>query len=344
MVKFKIGDFNSCCRNKFSEFDGILFYGPDRGQVLENFNIALESVVPEVDDGFSVFEFASGDIKSDPSKLIDEATAISFLGTRKVIKIKDANDDIVETLETLLKSYEKLEAFIVVSAGELSPSSKLRTLFEYNKRLAALPNYIDDGENLSMLIKQSLAKSGIRKIPDDVLLFLCARLGENRATTRMELEKLSLYLYGKNEITLDDARKCIMDSSSINLQDLALVVAEGNYKKLSLVLPRLIAEGNSPVMLLRMVVNHFKNLYYMASEKENGVSVDEIIKNSKPKIFFKLEPSYKKQLDFWSSEKIIKIISQINEADIKCKSANAPVETIVSQLMFMICSVVNKRY
>lgn len=344
MVKFKIGDFNNSKRNKFSDLDGILFYGPDRGQVLENFNIALETVVPEVDDGFSVFEFSSGDIKSDPSKLIDEATAISFLGTRKVIKIKDANDDIVDTLENLLKSYKKLEAFIIVSAGELAPSSTLRTLFEYNKRLAALPNYIDDGENLSSLIKQSLTKSGIRRIPDDVILFLSERLGENRATTRMELEKLSLYLYGKNEITLEDAQKCIMDSSSINLQDLALVVAEGNYKKLSLVLPRLINEGNAPVLLLRMVMNHFKNLYYMVSEKENGKSVDEIIKNAKPKIFFKLEPSYKKQLDFWTSEKIIKIISQMNDADIKCKNANAPAETIVSQLMFMICSLVNKRY
>ena len=82
----------------------------------------------------------------------------------------------------------------------------------------------------------------------------------------------------------------------------------------------------------------------MVSEKENGKSVDDIIKNAKPKIFFKLEPSYKKQLDFWTSEKIIKIISQMNDADIKCKNANAPAETIVSQLMFMICSLVNKRY
>ena len=104
MVKFKISDFNSAKRNKFSELDGMLFYGPDRGQVLENFNIALETVVPEVDDGFSVFEFSSNDIKTDASKLIDEATAISFLGSRKVIKIKDATDDISDIIKDLLKN------------------------------------------------------------------------------------------------------------------------------------------------------------------------------------------------------------------------------------------------
>ncbi len=341
MVKFKSIDFNNAIKNKFINFDGLLLYGPDRGQVLENFNIALEAVIPEIDDGFSVFELSSSDIKSDPSKLIDEATAISFLGKRKVIKIKDATDDVAETLNNLLKSYNKLEAFIILSADELPPSSKLRNLFENNKRLAILPNYIDEDENLSKIIIQYLIKSGIKKIPDDVLSFLRARLGENRITTKMELEKLSLYISGKNEITLDDAQKCIMDSSSLNLQDLSFAVSEGNNIKLSLIWPRLIAEGNQPVMLLRMLLNHFKNLYYLASEIENGKDIDVILKENK--IFYKLIPNYKKQLDFWSTEKIIKIISQINDVDIKCKTANSPMETLVSQLMFMICSIVNKR-
>ena len=343
MTKLKLSDFNNAKRNKFSDFDGILFYGPDRGQVLENFNIALETVVPETDDGFSVFEFSSSDIKADASKLIDEATAISFLGTRKVIKIKDATDDVADTIKTLLKNYEKLEAFILLSADELSPSSRLRSLFETNKRLAILPNYIDDGENLSQIIRQTLQKAGIKRIPDEVLLFLRSHLGENRATTRMELEKISLYLYGKNEITIDDAEKCVMESSSLNLQDLPLAVAEGNYKKLSLILPRLLSEGNYPVQLLKIVLNHFKNLYYMASEFESGKSISEVIENSRPPIFYKLKPSYERQLRFWTTEKIIKIISEMNDADIRCKSANAPQETILSQLMFMICSVVNKR-
>ena len=159
----------------------------------------------------------------------------------------------------------------------------------------------------------------------------------------MELEKISLYLYGKTEITIDDAEKCVMDSSSLNLQDLPLSVAEGNYKKLSLILPRLLSEGNYPVQLLKIVMNHFKNLYYMAGEVESGKSISDVIENSRPPIFYKLKPSYERQLKFWTTEKIIRVISEMNDADIRCKSANAPQETILSQLMFMICSVVNKR-
>ena len=342
MVKFKLSDFNNSKKNKFSDLDGILLYGPDRGQVLENFNIALETLVSETDDGFSVFEFSSNDLKIDSSKLIDEATAISFLGTRKVIKIKDASDDIADMIDNLLKNYEKLEAFLLLSADELSPASKLRNLFETSKRLAILPNYIDDDENLSQIIRQTLQKAGIKRIPDDVLLFLRSHLGENRATTRMELEKISLYLYGKNEITLSDVEKCVMDSSSLGLQDLPFAVAEGNYRKLSLILPRLLSEGNNPVQLLKNVLNHFKNLYYMAGEVESGKNIIDVIKNANPKIFYKLESNYERQLKFWTTEKIIKIISEMNDADIRCRSANAP-HIILSQVMFMICSIVNKR-
>lgn len=342
MVKLKTSDFNIAIKNKFSNFLGILFYGPDRGQVLENFNMASNSIVSD-DDAFSLFEFKSDDIKANPSLLIDEATTISFLSSKKVIKIKDASNDIADILKDLFSNYPNLEAFLILSADELPPSSKLRYLFETNPKLAILPNYNDDGENLSNLIKSTLLKNGIKKIPDDVLLYLREHFGENRATTRMELEKISLYLYGKNEISLDDAIACVMDSSSLNISDLPLVVAEGNNKKLSSILPRLLNEGIYPVQLLRVVLSHFKNLYFMAGEIENGSSISFVIDNAKPPIFFKLKNSYEKQLKFWNSDKIIKIISKLNQAEIMCKTTNYPQEIILSQILFNICSIVNKR-
>ncbi len=343
MAKFKLSDFNNALKNKFTNLSGILFYGPDRGQVLENFNATSDAIAPDSEDGFSVFEFKAEDIKADPSKLIDEATTISFLSSRKVIKIKDATNDIADTLKDLLKTNEKLEAFIIMSADELPPSSKLRILFETNPRLASYPSYVDDGENLSNLIRQTLVKNGIKKIPDEVLLYLRDNFGENRATTRMELEKLCLYLYGKDSITIDDAMNCVMDSSVLNMGDLPLAVAEGNNKKLSSILPRLLNEGVYPVQLIRTVLYHFKNLYFMAGEVENGNSISMVIENVRPQIFFKLKPSYERQLKFWNTTKIIKIISKLNEAEIMCKTSNSPQEIILSQVLFSICSFANKK-
>ena len=136
---------------------------------------------------------------------------------------------------------------------------------------------------------------------------------------------------------------CVIDSSALNLSDLAMVVAEGNSKKLAFILPRLLNEGNYPVQLLRVVLNHFKSLYFMIGEVENGKSPSFVIDNAQPKIFYKLKPSYERQLKLWNSNKIIKTISKLNETEIMCKSKDSPQEIILSQALTSVCSYANKK-
>ncbi|MDR2099192.1 MAG: DNA polymerase III subunit delta [Rickettsiales bacterium] len=342
MAKLKNQDFEAHLKNGFSKLAGILFYGPDRGQSLENMERAADAVAPDAADGFSVFEFDGAAIKSEPAKLFDEATTISFLGTRKVVKIKDATNDIAEVVAELAAK-AKLEALLLIAADELPPASKLRQTFENSDRLGALPSYNDEGESLSSIIRATLAKNGIKKIPDEVLMFIREHSGENRAATRMELEKLSLYLAGKTEITLEDAEACIMDTSLLSMQDLSMSVAEGNSRKLASVLPRLLSEGNYPVQLLRSVLSHFKGLYFMAGEVEGGKPAAAVISEARPPIFFKLKASYERQLKNWGTEKIMKAISKMFDAEIMCKRAASPAETIVSQLLFSLCAAAGKK-
>ncbi len=342
-MKIKEAEFITLKKQKFQGYDGILFYGPDRGKVIENTENTINEIVNDTNDGFSFFNLEPSEIKSTPSILIDEITTISFLNEPKAIKIKDATDDIAPTIQTLIDNYKKWDAFLVISAGELPPISKLRQLFEKNNRLLILPSYLDESINLTTIIKQTLSKSGIKNIPDDVLLFLRNKLGEDHNTTKMELEKLALYLYGKTSISVNDIKNVIMDSSSINIYDLPLIVASGDNKKLNQILPRLIEEGNYPITLLKIILSHFKKLFSMAIEKENGKTIFEIIDNVKPPIFYKQKPIYEKQLSFWNSAKIKQVIVKINETDKKCKSGILPQDILLSHLLFSICSFVNSK-
>jgi len=159
----------------------------------------------------------------------------------------------------------------------------------------------------------------------------------------MELEKLAIYLQGKNEVTLEDAEACIMDTSLLSMQDLPMAIAEGNAKKLAAILPRLLSEGNYPVQLLRTVLNHFKNLYFMAGQVESGKSIATVIAEARPPIFFKMKASFERQLKNWPCEKVAKAITKMFDAEIMCKRASSPAETIVSQLLFSLCAIVGKR-
>ncbi|MDR1476528.1 MAG: DNA polymerase III subunit delta [Rickettsiales bacterium] len=342
MAKWKGGDFTANLRNSFKNVCGILFYGPDRGQSLENMAAASGAVAPDDSDGFSVFEFSVDDLKSDPSKLADEAAAIPFLGGRKVIRIRDAGIEAADAIEGIMKR-GGTESLLLAVADELSPNAKLRVVFETNPKLAALPSYNDEGGNLSAIVRQTLAKNGIRRIPDDALAFICANLGENRATTRMELEKLCLYLHGKGEATVEDAQKCLMDSSVLSAQDLPMAVAEGNAKRLADILPRLSSEGFAPVAMLRATLAHFKGLLYMAGEIESGRPIASVIAEARPPIFFKLKPSYERQLRVWNSDRIIRALSRLNDAEVLCKRQGQTQETVVAQALFHLCGAAGKR-
>ncbi|MDR1008746.1 MAG: DNA polymerase III subunit delta [Rickettsiales bacterium] len=338
-MKWRAGDFGAKMRTGFEGVFGILFYGPDRGQSLENLGLAAAQVAPD-GDAFSVFEFDASEEKNLPSRLADEVASISFMGARKVIKVKNAPPDFDITPALRV---DGADALVLVAADELSPSSRLRAAFEDSPKLAALPSYLDEGESLETLIRKTLAAEGFARIPPEVLDFIKARVGENRATTRMELAKLALYLHGQPEIALADVEKCMMDSSALSAGDLALAVADGDGKRLARILPRLLAEGFPSVQLIRLVMNHFWRLYEMSREVAGGKPPSAVVETARPIIFFKLRPSFERQLSAWNPASILRAIARLNDAEIMCKSTGRPADTIVSQLFFSLCSSARRR-
>jgi len=341
MGKWKQADFARELKQSFGNITALLFYGPDRGLSLENMMLATDRLLPGGDDGFSLFEFEAAELAADPGKLADEAYAISFSSNRKVIRVKDAGSETAEAMAALLKNPSPSPALILVMAGELAPGSPLRGMFEREEKLAALPSYLDDISALENTIRKTLSDAGVKKIPGRVVEVLAQLLGENRTTTRSELEKLSLYLSGRDEITMEDVEKCVMDTSSLELSDLPIAIASGEMAKLSAVLPRLFAEGVEPAVLVRTAGSHFKSLYFMREEFDAGRRMDEIFKSRK--IFFKLEDSYARQIRRWPQDKILRAISRLFELETLAKTTGVKAEPVVSQVFFYLAANAGKK-
>ena len=68
-------------------------------------------------------------------------------------------------------------------------------------------------------------------------------------------------------------------------------------------------------------------------------SIEEIINNAKPPIFWKEKPILKKQLYVWSKKNIDKIINSLNETEILTKK-NSQIESsiIFNNLLVNICN------
>ena len=98
----------------------ILIYGPDSGLVSERALTLVKSVLGGADDPFRYAEI------HDSARLLEEATAASLTGGRRVIRLRDAGENAAKPAETLLKNPP--DALLILEAGDLTPKSKLRAL------------------------------------------------------------------------------------------------------------------------------------------------------------------------------------------------------------------------
>ena len=57
----------------------VLVYGPDAGLVKERGDALARSVTPDFKDPFNYIELTDADLKGEPGRLADEATALSFM-------------------------------------------------------------------------------------------------------------------------------------------------------------------------------------------------------------------------------------------------------------------------
>ncbi|MEX0760210.1 MAG: DNA polymerase III subunit delta, partial [Tistlia sp.] len=207
----------------------LLLYGPDAGLVRERAKGARTAVLGAADDPFRLTELTGGDLKEDPTRLFDEAAALSFTGGRRVVALRDLADSQVRLVQEFLAALPG-EALVVVEAGDLPKRAALVKAFEAaGPEAAVIACYRDEARDVGRVVEESLRAAGLSASPD-AAAYLAANLGGDRQLTRRELDKLVLYMGegAKRRVELEDARAMIGDSAALSLDDLALAVGSGD--------------------------------------------------------------------------------------------------------------------
>lgn len=326
-------------RNPDPDLHAVLIYGPDSGLVRERAEALVTAVAGTLDDAFRIAEIAAPDLRDDPARLWDEAAALSLTGGRRVVRVRNGSDGSSELfadfLERAAASGSGLGALVIVEAGELRPRSALRKLFETAEHAAALPCYLDAGRGLETVIRETLGKHGLTVTPE-ALAYLADHLGGDRAITRSELDKLALYVEGRNEVGVEDAAACIGDCAARGLEDLAYAAAGGDQAELDRTLNRVYSQGTSPVAVLRAAARHFQRLHFASGMISAGESVDKALDALRPRPFFKTEPRFRAQLKTWSLERIGTALDLLMRAELECKTTRMPAAAICARALMGI--------
>jgi len=321
-----------------AEAMAVLVYGPDEGLVRERADVISRFVVSDIRDPFNVAEMSGADISATPTRLMDEALAISMLGGRRVVRVHSAGDDIAGIVKEALAALKPGDNLIVMTAGELSPRSSLRLLFENAGNAAAIPCYVEDERDIGRVIAESLREAGCA-IESDALAYMAGNVVGDRAVARSEIEKLIIYMGDKKNITLEDIAACVGNSAALSLDDLSKNVASGNFAAAERILGHVLSEGMPAVTVLRTLQNYFLRLHVTKSRLGAGESHDAALAKLKPPPFFKAKPAFEAQLRGWSLPQMEQALALLTGAEARCKQGIAEAETLCSRAVLALAQM-----
>jgi DNA polymerase-3 subunit delta len=320
----------------------VLVYGPDQGLVRERVERLLATVLDDPKDPFRLSELGADAVRADPGRLLDEARALCLVGGRRVVRVRQASDQVTAACRALL-GLETLDALIVIDAGELGPGSSLRRLVEGAPNAAALPCYRDEGRDLGALVDRLLAEHDLQVEPD-ARAYLVEHLGADRGVTRSELAKLALYLEPPagdraraRRVTLEAAVLVVGDSAALELDDLVHAASLGDASQVERCLDRLLGEGQAPVRLLRALANHVSRLHALALQVEAGEPLEQVIGRARPPIHFRRKASVRAELRRWPADRAAAALGRLLEAEIGCKTTGWPAAALCRRAALGVC-------
>jgi DNA polymerase-3 subunit delta len=313
----------------------VLVYGPDSGLVSERAGIVVRKMSGDDADPFSLVQLDGDIIASDPGKLIDEAQTIGLFGNRRVIRVRAGAKNFASAVETLLA--KPPQATVVIEAGDLRPTSPLRSVCEKSQAAAVIPCYVDTERDLAKLI----ADSGLTFEPG-AREELVALLGADRLSTRAELDKLALYAQGNggqnnpHKVTVEDVRAVIADASALALDDVMDSAATGDAEAALTALNKAYAAGTQPAAILNAAIRHVTQLHRLKLAIDAGDSPARVVEYARPPVFFRRRPHFERALNRYGSELLAREIVALSDASLAARKDAALAATITERAILRL--------
>jgi DNA polymerase-3 subunit delta len=310
----------------------VLLYGEDEGLVRTRADALTLAVVGRADDPFLVAWLG----RDEHDRLAEEASAISMMGGRRVIRVREAGDALAGAVEQIARSPG--DSLVVIEAGALPRRSKLVGVLEGLESGAAVACYPEEGPGLRAGIEAGLSAEGVRA-DGDALDWLRDHLGGDYASTRGEVEKLILFAGPDKRLDLDAVRACVGDQASVSLDNALYAAVLGDVAGADLAVERSLADGLSPVGLIRQVLLFLSRLHAARGRMEAGGSAQEAVKAMRPPVFWKREAEMVRAVAGWPSARLGGAMGEARRAELSCKRTGAPDTVIARRLVMTLARV-----
>jgi DNA polymerase III subunit delta len=288
----------------------ILFYGKNEGLKKEAISILIK-------DKTNIQNYEEKEILDNENNFIENILSKSLFEKEKFIVIKRTTDKILKVIETLhLKNLENTT--IILNSDNLEKKSKLRYLFEKDKKLVCIPFYPDNDQTLSKLAYNFLSNKKISLSPSNINLIV-GKCSGDRETLINELQKIEYFSKNGKKINSENISKLINLSENHSISELIDNCLAQNKKKIITILNENNFNNEDCIMITRSFILKAKKLLVLSNTFETNKNIDLTISSAKPPIFWKEKEITKQQIQKWKPKNIKNLIYALSKTELQIK-------------------------
>ena len=304
----------------------ILFYGNNDGYK----NDIIEQLILKDFDG-EILKYDEYEVLINKEDFISNLKNSSLFEERKIIFINRITDKFFKLISDIISCSLK-DVMVILNSETLEKKSKIRQLFEKDKKLICVPFYEDDNKTLNILANNFFKKEKI-KISQENINLLVDRAKGDRKNLNNELSKIKNLSLTKKNIGYEDLLKLTNLAENYSVFELSENYLAKNKKKVTTILNENNYSSDECILILRTILNRLNRLLKLRKEVDTSKNIETVIANFKPPIFWKEKENVKKQIQSWSTNDVKKMIYKINDMEILIKKNSNNSVNLVSDFV-----------
>lgn len=298
-----------------AETAGALIYGADAMRVALKRQDLIRNLAGEsAEEEMRLTRLAGADLKADPAAVLDGLKAVGFFPGARVLFVDGVTETQGAPILSALDGWAPGDAALVVTAGALKKTSKLRKAFEAHPSAVAVGLY-DDPMGRDE-IEAAIAAEGLRLTAE-------ARLDLDQLATQLEpgdfrqtLTKIALYA-GDDDAGTEAVAAMAPATVDAQMDDVIHAAAEAQSGRIGPLMRRLAGQGVQPVTLVIFATRHFQQLHGLAcgSGQAWGPRRDAL----------------QRQARAWGAARLEAALALLMETDLTLRSASAAPQMAVME-------------
>lgn len=251
----------------------LLLYGSEPYLLGRSLQQLLDAIVPEEARDFNLQTFHARE--TTPDVIIDNARTFPVFAQRRAVVVRGIDKFKAADFDDFLPYVTDPvpETCLIFVAEKIDRRKKFFQSVQKNGDLVEFKKLYDN--QVPSFVKEQVVAAGFR-MTEDALAEFSRRSGTNLQEIVGELEKLFQYVGDEQIVDEVDVRAIVSDTRIDTVFDMTNALGQRKTGESLVLLRRLLDDGIAPLMILSMLVRHFRQLWMSRELLDNGVGRSDI--------------------------------------------------------------------